>query len=54
MWTTHEDNTGYTRRLAEWSLAHDVRFIYASSAATYGDGALGFLDDDGVTPVFDP
>ena len=48
------NNTGYTRRLAEWSLAHSVRFIYASSAATYGDGALGFLDDDGVTPRLRP
>ena len=33
--------------LWRWCAAHDCRFIYASSAATYGDGALGF-DDDGA------
>jgi len=32
--------------LWRWCAHHGVRFIYASSAATYGDGALGF-DDDG-------
>lgn len=40
-----ENNTDYTRRLAEYALNHDVRFIYASSAATYGDGSCGFSDD---------
>ncbi|MGE0744075.1 MAG: ADP-glyceromanno-heptose 6-epimerase [Rhodospirillales bacterium] len=30
-----------------WCARHGVRLIYASSAATYGDGALGF-DDDGA------
>jgi ADP-L-glycero-D-manno-heptose 6-epimerase len=29
-----------------WCAAHDARLIYASSAATYGDGALGFKDED--------
>ncbi len=35
-------NTEYTKVLAEWALARDVRFVYASSAATYGalEGAL--------------
>jgi ADP-L-glycero-D-manno-heptose 6-epimerase len=28
-----------------WCAAHDVRLIYASSAATYGDGSQGFDDD---------
>jgi ADP-L-glycero-D-manno-heptose 6-epimerase len=31
--------------LANWAVRNNVRFIYASSAATYGDGALGFKDD---------
>ncbi|HEY9086350.1 MAG TPA: ADP-glyceromanno-heptose 6-epimerase [Candidatus Tyrphobacter sp.] len=30
------NNYEYTKRLAECSAAHDVRFVYASSAATYG------------------
>ena len=33
-----ENNFRYTIRLAEQALKNDVRFIYASSAATYGDG----------------
>jgi len=32
--------------LWEWCAKHSVRFIYASSAATYGDGSAGFVDDD--------
>ncbi len=39
------NNYQYTRRLAEWALGHQVRFIYASSAATYGAGDLGYGDD---------
>lgn len=39
-----ENNYRYTRRLAEIALKHNKRFIYASSAATYGDGTLGFSD----------
>src|SRR5262249_49567940 len=32
--------------LWKWCAFHNLRFIYASSAATYGDGSAGF-DDDG-------
>jgi ADP-L-glycero-D-manno-heptose 6-epimerase len=39
-----QNNIGYTRALWEWCAVHDCPFIYASSAATYGDGALGFDD----------
>lgn len=41
-----ENNFRFTRRLAEIALSGNTRFIYASSAATYGDGALGFSDDE--------
>lgn len=41
-----ENNFHYTIRLAEWALHRNIRFIYASSAATYGDGSLGFSDDE--------
>ncbi len=34
--------------LWKWCTARRVRFIYASSAATYGDGSLGFDDDGSV------
>src|SRR5262249_23856575 len=48
------NNFHYTRTLAEWCLARDVRFIYASSAATYGDGSLGYDDGDELTPRLRP
>lgn len=39
-----DNNYNVTKELAAWSLEHGARFIYASSAATYGDGAQG-MDD---------
>ena len=48
------NNYHYTRKLCEWSLARGIRFIYASSAATYGDGAQGYSDSDAATPVLRP
>jgi len=39
-----DNNFAYTKELAHWTLAQKARFIYASSAATYGDGAQG-MDD---------
>lgn len=38
------NNFQYTKDLAEWSVGNDIRFIYASSAATYGDGSAGMAD----------
>jgi ADP-L-glycero-D-manno-heptose 6-epimerase len=38
-------NVRATLELLEWCTKHAVPFIYASSAATYGDGAAGFDDD---------
>jgi len=43
------NNYEYTKRLAQWSLRKKVRFIYASSAATYGDGRFGYKSDDRTT-----
>jgi ADP-L-glycero-D-manno-heptose 6-epimerase len=40
------ENVQLTLRLWDWCARHGVPFIYASSAATYGDGSAGF-DDDG-------
>ncbi len=48
------NNYRYTRTLAEWSLANDIHFIYASSAATYGDGSNSFSDDDETTGRLQP
>ncbi|MFI0347175.1 MAG: ADP-glyceromanno-heptose 6-epimerase [Chthoniobacterales bacterium] len=44
-----ENNFEYTKRLAEWALLRDVRFVYASSAATYGDGSEGM--NDGIEKI---
>ena len=41
-----ENNFEYSRNLAEWALGNGVRFVYASSAATYGDGSAGMDDSD--------
>ena len=40
-------NIVLSRRLWDWCAAEGVPYIYASSAATYGDGSRGF-DDDGA------
>lgn len=48
------NNYAYTRTLCEWALAEGARFITASSAATYGDGAMGYSDEDAVTPRLRP
>ena len=40
-----ENNFRLSLRLFEWCAATRTPFIYASSAATYGDGAAGFSDD---------
>ena len=39
-----DNNVAYTQEMARWALAQQSRFIYASSAATYGDGSAG-MDD---------
>lgn len=49
-----KNNFEYSRKLALTSLAADARFIYASSAATYGDGGYGFNDDDTQLPQLRP
>jgi ADP-L-glycero-D-manno-heptose 6-epimerase len=48
------NNFEYTKTLAQWALAHDARFVYASSAATYGDGSAGMSDLEADPSVFRP
>jgi ADP-L-glycero-D-manno-heptose 6-epimerase len=45
-WAT---NVELSRNIWHWCTNHGVRMVYASSAATYGDGSTGF--DDDITPV---
>jgi len=51
--TTHPDakyyiknNYEYTKILCKYAVNKNIRFIYASSAATYGDGSQGFFDNE--------
>jgi ADP-L-glycero-D-manno-heptose 6-epimerase len=43
-----ETNFRLSMRLLDWCAANATPFIYASSAATYGDGARGFRDDPSI------
>ena len=44
-------NFTLSRDLWDWCSIRDARFIYASSAATYGDGLDGFEDDDSLSAL---
>ena len=48
------NNYQYTKTLAWYCVNNGIRFIYASSAATYGDGENGFCDDDGAMDKLKP
>lgn len=47
-------NLDYTKAIWNFCVKHQVPLVYASSGATYGDGELGFDDDDALTPKLKP
>jgi len=49
-----ENNYRYSKILARWAFENQCRFVYASSAATYGGGEQGYSDDDRTTPALRP
>ncbi len=49
-----KNNYEYSKKLAEWALAHKVPFLYASSAATYGDGEKGYSDNEDALETLSP
>jgi ADP-L-glycero-D-manno-heptose 6-epimerase len=49
-----DNNYRYSRELSEACLKSGARFIYASSAATYGSGDLGYFDNDALLSNFQP
>ncbi len=49
-----ENNYRYTQLLCRFVLNQGIRFINASSAATYGDGAQGFDDDEAGLEALKP
>jgi len=44
----YEVNTNFSKKLAQISIEKDIRFVYASSAATYGDGSAGMMDTEDI------
>jgi ADP-L-glycero-D-manno-heptose 6-epimerase len=42
------NNFQFTKELANFALLSNARFLYASSAATYGNGADGMIDDESL------
>ena len=49
-----KNNYHYTRHLATCALEKSIRFIYASSAATYGNGKMGYSDDESKLKTLKP
>src|SRR3954469_18688716 len=49
-----DNNFAYTKELSAWALAQGARFIYASSASTYGDGAQGMDDQSAELSALRP
>ncbi|MEL7340712.1 MAG: NAD-dependent epimerase/dehydratase family protein, partial [Bacteroidota bacterium] len=47
-------NLHYSQRMWQYCAQQEVPLIYASSAATYGDGSLGFGDDHALIPSLQP
>lgn len=47
-------NVQYSKDIWKYCVAHDVPLVYASSAATYGEGELGYKDDHAVIPSLQP
>jgi ADP-L-glycero-D-manno-heptose 6-epimerase len=48
------NNYEYSKKLASFALSNGIRFVYASSAATYGDGSCGFCDDESRLAMLRP
>lgn len=49
-----KNNYEYSKILAQWAFKHKTPFLYASSAATYGDGTFGYSDSDENTRRLEP
>ncbi len=47
-------NLNYSKHLWQWCTEFQIPLIYASSAATYGMGELGYKDDESIVPQLKP
>lgn len=50
----NDNNFLYTSEICQWALESNIRFIYASSAATYGDGSIGMDDQEENIEKYNP
>ena len=48
------NNFDYTRKLALYAVTRGIQFLYASSAATYGAGEHGYVDDESMISELRP
>ncbi len=49
-----ELNLNYTKQLWDLCVEYGLPMVYASSAATYGDGSMGYTDDESLIPQLQP
>lgn len=47
-------NVEYTQNIWNYCTINEIPLVYASSAATYGDGSLGYADDHGLIEKLSP
>jgi ADP-L-glycero-D-manno-heptose 6-epimerase len=47
-------NLLFSKSVWEYCTANNIPLVYASSAATYGDGSLGYKDDEALVPELQP
>lgn len=50
----YKNNTEYTNKLLTLAATKNIPIVYASSAATYGDGEQGYSDDHKGVPTLKP
>ena len=47
-------NLNYSKKVWNACCEYQIPLVYASSAATYGSGTLGYDDDESITPLLQP
>ena len=47
-------NLNYTKKIWQLCCEHDIPLVYASSAATYGGGEHGYIDNEEIIPQLKP
>lgn len=47
-------NLDYSRMIWDYCVRYSIPLVYASSAATYGNGSLGYKDDETLIPELHP